>query len=334
MINKNLSANEHDQDGKEEIESSFRELPDMTFIVDGIDFPCHMKILNKHCPILHEYVSVHGVQRRLSKRQRRIIQKMTEQRPTGVTQQLPSTFSTTVVELRDVENRVFRAILEFLYTQNVPSELYWCAIDEEESAQDQTLCCAMRFLQRLLIAADRYDIVSLKHEIEYKLYDEFLYSFTAAELFVWAYSHSCAFLKEKAMDRICFCEKNDESMIEDFVFSKDGWTMIRESKRLLEELFLYARYASHKISSMNYDDPAKHKSNQLYYYKIEYLRFRLSELKLDVDGTRKMLEERLRPHLDARHRHFLPTKLVLFGKQDKARCTNEINDSTSSSSSR
>ena len=207
---KNLTTNEeHEQEDHEEIETfvpKLIELPDATFMVEGIDFPCHTKILNKQCPLLYEIVSVHGVQRRLSKRQRRIIQPLTRlvQRPTGVSQQLPST--TTVVELRNVENRVFRALLEFLYTQRIPLEL-WSTIDDKESAQDQTLYCAMRFLQKLFIAADRYDLVSLKHEIEYRLYDEFLYSFTAAELFVWADSHSCAFLKEKAMDRICCCQQ-------------------------------------------------------------------------------------------------------------------------------
>ena len=317
---KNLTANEEHEQDHEEIETFVPELelPDATFIVEGIDFPCHTKLLNKRCPLLHEIVAVHGVPRRLSKKQRRIIQPLTQlvQRPTGVSQQLPST--TMVVELRNVENRVFRALLEFLYTQHIPSELYWSTIDDEESAQDQTLYCAMRFLQKLLIAADRYDLVALKHEIEYRLYDEFLYSFTAAELFVWADSHSCAFLKEKAMDRICCCKQlmkksdGDGSFwVEDFDSSNHGWTLIRESKRLLEELVLYARYASHESYSIDYDDPAQHnKSNQLCYYKIEYLRFRLSELQLDVDGTRKMLEERLRPHLDASHCHFLPTKLV------------------------
>ncbi len=317
-----------DQDSDAKVETFFPELhlPDVTFIVDGIDFPCHTKILNQHCPILRDIVSIHGVQRRLSKKQR-IIQKIKEQRPTA-SMTMPS--ATTVVDLQNVENKVFRALLEFLYTGGVPSELYWSSCtttttaaaaakeedddgneydDDDDDDDDPTLYCSMRFLQRLLIAADRFDIVSLKHEIEYKLYDEFLYSFTAAELFVWADSHSCAFLKEKTMDRIC--QKSSGDLVEDFVISKDGWTIIRESKRLLEELFLYARYAaSHGVYCINYDDQGQHKSNPLYYYKVEYLRKRLSDLQLNVDGTREMLEERLKPHLEASHCHCLPTRLV------------------------
>ena len=198
-----------DQDSNQDAEMKplFQELPDVTFIVDGIDFPCHTKILNQHCPILRDIVSIHGVEQRLSKKQR-IFQKMMKQHRPTASMLTPST--TTAVELRNVESKVFRALLEFLYTGGVPSELYWCCIEEnnnndkeeeEPTGDDQTLYASMRFLQRLLIVADQFDIVSLKHEVEYKLYDEFLYSFTAAELFVWADSHSCAFLKEKAGER-------------------------------------------------------------------------------------------------------------------------------------
>lgn len=236
----------------------------------------------------------------------------------------------TVVELCNIEHKIFRALLEFLYTNEIPSALYWGDMDdgsclpsgEEKSlksdqdstkSQDQSIDQAMRFLQSLLIAADRFDMVSLKHEIEYKLYDEFLYSFTSEELFVWADSHSCAFLKEKAMDRLC----KKSRFVDDSVISKEGWTMIRESKRLVEELFLYATHGSHKVSSMSYKNhDADHKNKEFYYYKVEYLRFRLSELGLDVDGTREMLEERLRPHLDVKHRHFLPTKLTKLSLKD------------------
>ena len=317
------------QAGGPNYEYAFQELPDVIIVVDGIDFPCHLKILTEQCPILRDIVSVHGIQQKLSKKQRLIAQnqKAIQKMKNGSTLSLPST--TTVVELRNIEHKIFRALLEFLYTSELPSEFYWDDMveifpvlsktedpmdcdDPSGESQEQPLYRAMRFLQRLLIAADRYDMVSLKHEIERKLYDEFLYSFTSAEIFVWADSHFCAFLKEKAMDRIC----SKSGLVDDFIISKDGWTMIRESKRLLEELVLYARYASHEVRCVKYDDESDFKRNQLYYYKVEYLRFRLSELGLDVDGTREMLEERLRPHLDTNHQHFLPTKLTKLSERD------------------
>ncbi len=317
------------------LEFVFQQPPDVTFIVEGIEFPCHLKILTKDCAILRDIVFFNGIQKRLSKKQRMI------SRAQNGTCKLLLPSSTTRVELQNVDHKIFRALLEFLYTNKVPPELYWEIQDESSSSslegdsntddddslgeeiQDQSIYRAMGFLQRLLIAADQYGMVSLKHRIEYVLHDEFLYSFTSAELFVWADAHSCAFLKEKAMDRIC--KKN--SLVDDFTISNDGWTMIRQSKRLLEELFLYARYAprvGHSIGSDN-KESSGYKIDELNYYKVEHLRSRLSDLGLDIDGTRKMLEERLRPHLDANHCQFLPTKLtkLLSEKGDVQRSLHE-----------
>jgi len=315
------------QNEDDTLELIFQKQPDVTFVVEGVEFPCHLEILSERCAVLHDIVSIHGFRQRLHKKQRTLSYKQ-EQR---LVSPLPSPPTITVTELRNVEHKIFRALIEFLYTNELPGRFYWderqgvpfspsmkedpveCDQSSEQS-QEQSICHSMKFLQRLLIAADRFNIVALKHDVEYKLYDEFLYSFTSAELFVWADSHSCAFLKEKAMDRIC--RKSDESDY-DIVLSKDGWTMIRESKRLLEELFLYARYSFQGVRYVKQkDDSSDYKSNELYYYKVEYLRLRLSELGLDIDGTREMLEERLGPHLDINHRYFLPTKLTKLSEKD------------------
>lgn len=349
------------QNEDDTLELIFQKQPDVTFVVEGVEFPCHLEMLSERCAVLHDIVSIHGFRQRLHKKQRTLSYKQ-EQR---LVSPLPSPPTITVTELRNVEHKIFRALIEFLYTNELPGGFYWderqgvpfspsmkedpveCDQSSEQS-QEQSICHSMKFLQRLLIAADRFNIVALKHDVEYKLYgksffqlsirssiklrivivahsrfffspnlpsaDEFLYSFTSAELFVWADSHSCAFLKEKAMDRIC--RKSDESDY-DIVLSKDGWTVIRESKRLLEELFLYARYSFQGVRYVKQKDHSSdYKSNELYYYKVEYLRLRLSELGLDIDGTREMLEERLGPHLDINHRYFLPTKLTKLSEKD------------------
>lgn len=245
------------------------------------------------------------------------------------------------MEELNVDPSIFRTILEFLYSNELPSGWYWDDEEEEDSSmvtddevfdnEDEdynhvtfeeshsktesykTLSFAMDFLQRLLITAGRFGIVSLKHKIEHRLYDEFLYTFTAAELFVWADTNSCAFLKEKSMDRIC--KKSNSA--EDFELSKNGWKMIRESKRLLEELVVYASEGCHEVRYFHYDALAiNHKVNRKNYYKVEYLRNRLSDLVLDTDGTREDLEERLRPHLDDSHSHFFPTRLTKLSEQN------------------
>lgn len=321
------------QNEDENLEFEFQEPADVIFVVEGIKFPCHLKILSRRCAFLRDIVSIHGIQQRLSKKQRIESKHQTHERQQSCSS--PSQSITTAVELRNVEHKIFRALLEFLYANELPDVIYWeetrgdsFSSSGEEDAEDpnqssdeseeRSIFHSMRFLQKLLVAADRFRVVALKHEIEYKLYDEFLYSFTSIELFVWADSHSCAFLKEKAMDRIY----NKSGIVDDFVVSKDRWAMIRESKRLLEELFLYTKYGAHEIRYVNHNDPAsdQKEENELYYYKVEYLRFRLSKLGLDVDGTRKMLEDRLKPYLDADHRHFLPTKLTKLSEKYTGLC--------------
>jgi hypothetical protein len=318
------------QNEDDALELVFQKLPDVTFVVEGVEFPCHLEILSKRCAVLHDIVSIHGFRQRLSKKQRTLSHKQEQGSISPSPLPSPSPPMITVTELWNIEHKIFRALLEFLYTNELPGVFYWddrqgapfspsgkedpvdCDQCSEQS-QERSILHSMSFFQRLLIAADQFNVVALKHDVEYKLYDEFLYSFTSAELFVWADSHSCAFLKEKAMDRIC--KKSDS--VNDIVISKDGCTMIRESKRLLEEFFLYARYGSQGVHYIkNKDHASDYKSNELYYYKVKYLRLRLSELGLDIDGTREMLEERLRPRLDFNHRHFLPTKLTKFSEKD------------------
>ena len=60
----------------------------------------------------------------------------------------------------------------------------------------------MKFLQGVFVLAEQFGCVSLKQAIENKLYDEFLFAFTAEELHKWAEEHKCGFLKEKAREKL------------------------------------------------------------------------------------------------------------------------------------
>ena len=271
----NKSREYHNEDVH--VKLILKEPPDVIFVVDEVQFPCHQKLLSNRCPILYDILLINGVQQMIPKKYRASPQIKTKEEE-------KSTLSTmiTISELRDVEIDIFRALLEYLYTNELPEVFYWGDRPDDnlfssgkdyledcdpcyEQCREQSIYDAMGFLQKLLIAADRFHMVTLKHEIEYKIYDEFLYSFTAIELFVWADSHSCALLKEKAMDRLC----RKSASFDNFNISKSQWNMIRESKRLLEELFLYARYGCYTIHYDKYEHYATDtRNNEQYYYKI------------------------------------------------------------------
>ncbi|VEU43117.1 unnamed protein product [Pseudo-nitzschia multistriata] len=169
----------------------------------------------------------------------------------------------------------------------------------------------MNNLQGVFLLAEQFGCVSAKQAIEAKLYDECLFAFTAEELLKWADEHNCAFLKEKAMDKlIAVSLKKSED--------QSGCKLSRASssadwKRLQNELFLYEKEGCHKIHYNESPDNLESSNNAnggKFYYKVEYLRHRLSDMGLDSDGSRQSLEERLEPHLDSRSRSFLPTKLT------------------------
>jgi len=299
----------------------YQEPSDAMFLVKTIRFPCHTKVLSKRCPMLYDILmsSVENNDGEIVERNRNAKKQRTQH---ALLSSSPSLATIPVAELSNIDPETFRVLLQYLYTNNISDFTAYYEneemedenkndyVDEENKEEDKMN--PMKSLQRLLIAADQYGCQLLKHNIEYKLYDEYLYLFTSVELFVWADAHSCALLKEKAMDRIC---KKDNPI--------EGWKMICESKRLIEELFVYSREGCHKVRYNNNNGCRKRcddksslllEDDKMSYCKIEYLRQRLSELGLDVEGTREMLEERLQPHLDVHHRHFLPTQLTKFSR--------------------
>jgi hypothetical protein len=303
IVTTKLTTNKDKDEQIDDISSIFREPADAVFVVEGIQFPCHTKVLSKRCQMLCDILSVDGDFERNIRKQR----TQAKEQESALLSSSPTAMM-AVAELSNVDPGTFRALLQFLYTGNVDC---WEDEDEEEEDEDdeeddddddceseeghsierprklqkvedsyRPIYHPMISLQRLLIVADQFSCQSLKHAIEYKLYDEYLYSFTSVELFVWADSHSCALLKEKAMDRIYRSNGNH-------CLSTDGWKMIHESKRLLGELFLYAREGCHEVHFNHHTSTSTSSSSQTsdhenLYYKVEYLRRRLSELGLDV----------------------------------------------------
>lgn len=89
--------------------------------------------------------------------------------------------TTSIIRIDDIEPRVFRAMLHFIYTDSLPP-------DVEKS--DDTLLMA----QHLLVVADRYDLERLKLICEKKLCNN-INSSTAATTLVLAEQHGCRGLK-------------------------------------------------------------------------------------------------------------------------------------------
>lgn len=213
-----------------------RTPPDALFIAQGKEFPCHTRILSKDAPPLLDILTRDGVLERKTKKQR--ISPSSRCQPEGEErmQAWSSPSGITVARLpKDVNSDYFEVLMEFLYTNEIriklPGEDHeideeedpWLADKEDLNDSDDdcedigySLDCLLyeqnedakptmtplKFLQESFIQADRFGCTSLKDAIENKLYDEFLFSFTAKELFRWADQNNCAFLKEKAKDKL------------------------------------------------------------------------------------------------------------------------------------
>ncbi|CAN6236500.1 unnamed protein product [Urochloa humidicola] len=91
-----------------------------------------------------------------------------------------------VVQINDMEPRVFKAMLSFIYTDTWP---------EMESKEE----CAMS--QRLFVAADQYGLQRLKLMCEYRLCD-LIDASSVAEILLLAEKYQCAALKEACFDFI------------------------------------------------------------------------------------------------------------------------------------
>nr|CAB3490357.1 unnamed protein product [Digitaria exilis] len=88
------------------------------------------------------------------------------------------------IRIDDMEARVFRAMLHFIYTDSMPY------IDKEE---------ALVITEHLLVAADRYDLERLKLMCEDKLCD-YIDTSTVATTLALAEQHGCPGLKKACFD--------------------------------------------------------------------------------------------------------------------------------------
>ena len=175
------------------------------------------------------------------------------------------------VPLSHIKGETFRKILEYIYTINTTPN-----IDNEASSTE------------LLIAADRFDCTQLKLYVESTIVDKFLTTENAASMLVLGDSHSLALLKEAAMNMYA----SDQIAVQE----SEGWSRVEESQRLIMELL---KSVGLKLtSSKNGKTPATaiqgNAAASIEHLDVTSLREQLQDKKLDLDGNREILVERLK----------------------------------------
>jgi len=175
------------------------------------------------------------------------------------------------VPLSNMKGETFQKILEYIYTVNTTPK-----IDNEASATE------------LLLAADRFDCTLLKLYVESTIVDKFLTVDNTASMLVFSDSHSCALLKESAINMYA----SDPITVQE----SEGWSRVEESPRLVMELL---KSVSLKLMSSKSGETTPTSAIQANAAAIEHLdvtslREQLQEAKLDFDGSREILVDRLK----------------------------------------
>ncbi|EAZ07690.1 hypothetical protein OsI_29947 [Oryza sativa Indica Group] len=140
---------------------------DVSFLVDGETFPAHRAVLAARSPVFRA----------------ELLGPMAE-----------ATMS--CVAVHDIEPATFRAPLRFIYTDELSED----GIEIESSSSTTTMMVmTSELLQKLLAAADRYDLGRLKLMCAKKLWEMVSVDNVAMTLF-YAEMHSCPELKTRCLD--------------------------------------------------------------------------------------------------------------------------------------
>jgi hypothetical protein len=169
------------------------------------------------------------------------------------------------ITLADVDETAFEKILKFIYIGEYPV----MTNDEEKSIKD------------IFLTADRLNCTDLKLYAESVLIEKYLVPSNAAEMLLFADSHSCSLLKEASMNAYATDPKTAMA-------SEDGWSKLVESKDLIVELLVYTNLGRKTYSPVA-DSTASDDVDSL---DITSLRERLQKSNLDYDGSREMLVKR------------------------------------------
>ena len=163
-----------------------------------------------------------------------------------------------VFDADKINSETFDTIIHYVYGVRAPD-----------------FCGCPKFTKAILSAACYLQLTNLKLLAECQLASHHINSYNAAEFLLLADSYVCALLKEEAMN-VCL-------KYLDCVKQSSGWKLLQESPVLLTELLTYSCHKSYdRIDCLD----------------VVTLRKELQKRKLEVDGTREMLVNRLRAAYD------------------------------------
>lgn len=161
----------------------------------------------------------------------------------------------------------FGALLKFLYTGAEPKYIRGDSI----------------FAKKMRIMADQCECTFLKLYAKSDLEERFLDPSNTADMLLFADAHSCALLKESAMDVYAIDPRT--------VKESEGYTQLMESKDLIVELLEHTNGGRgsyiHIVEQLSEEDV-----NNL---DVTSLREQLQSVDIDVDGSKPILVKRWIP---------------------------------------
>ena len=234
---------------------------DVTFCVGSsmVEMKTHGIILSLRAPVLYEMISTGGT----------------------------STVDEDIV-LQDIDSDAFQAMLEFIYTNKLPTmKSYNGDEDAEES-----------LAKSIVTVADRFGCTPLKLYAESCITQDILHPGdffrgpnNVAQLLLFADSYSCALLKEACMRMYVTDPASVQRSCD------EDWNRLKESNDLLVELLNYGTYPGRRkkyVSVLVHNDGTINDADS---YDVTSLRERLEKYQLDTDGSHEMLLQRWKDHL-------------------------------------
>jgi len=164
------------------------------------------------------------------------------------------------IHMKDTRPEVFRFVLNFLYGGNAPGD-----------------ALMIKYGREIIDICDRLDVVGLKIAAETVLVKKYPMNVNnVADWIQFAHSKTCPLLKEYALSFFMTCYRD--------VPKADSYNKMKQCPALMEEVMMAT------LPSLDKDKRFGKMSDNK---SVNELRCELSRLRLDVDGSKEMLVDRL-----------------------------------------